>query len=156
MEPGFFDRLFGWSYRAEVNAQKDIELKEIQESSEREKQELLNQANEKVRLAELELERIKNQRYESEYQRDLEVERIRKSVEEYKALINSITSQQVALITTQSEQQAEFLRGQTQIGLASITESARTERWKIGWGWLCLLVIIGIGGYLLSRETKPD
>lgn len=151
---GFIDCLFGWSERAEVRAQRDIEKSRIEAQRAADVARIQAEQAERVRQADGEVERVKLQRYETEAQRDIAIAQAQQQAEQYKAMIAGLTAERLAGIQSNADSQIATLQVQAQIATAGILETGKTERWRIAGGWAFSIVAIALGGLLVGLYMR--
>lgn len=157
---GFFDCLFGFSERVETRQSGMTERERIQAHRDAEIARIQAEADQRVRQADAEVERIKMQRYESEAQAQIAIAQAEQQSQQYKAMITGLTSERVAGIQANAETQIAALQAQAEIAITGITETGRTERYRIAGGWTFATVALGLLAVLLvmallktSRQT---
>lgn len=142
---GFIDCLFGFTERTEVRNAAATEQARIQAQRDAETARIEAEAQERVRLADAEVERVKQLRFESEADRDIAIAQAEQQAEQYKAMIAGLTDEKIAGIDASAETQIAALQAQAEIAQAGILETGRTERTRIVGGWTFAgLVVVGI------------
>ncbi|MEZ4864138.1 MAG: hypothetical protein R3C14_22690 [Caldilineaceae bacterium] len=130
--------------RARIEADRDADIARIQA-----------EAEERIRQADAEVERVKQQQYVTEAQRDMAIAETQRRAEEYKAMIAALTSEKIAGIDSNAQTQITALQEQSKIAIAGILETGKTERWRIGWGWgftTVLVVVVAVVVLALRRR----
>lgn len=152
---GFLDCLLGMTERTEVRAQRDVERARIEAQRDAETARIEAEAQERVRLADAEVERVKQLRFESEADRDIAIAQANAKAEEYKAMIAGLTSEKVAGIQSNADTQIAALQAQAEIATAGILETGKTERWRVAFGWATVIIsllIIGVAIIVWMRR----
>jgi len=153
---GFLDCLFGFSARVETRQAAMTERSRIQAQSAEEIAHIQAESDERVRLADAEVERIKQMRFESERDKDIAIAQANAKAEEYKAMIAGLTSEKVAGIQSNADTQIAALQAQARIAVEGITQTGQTERWRVAFEWATVIVGLIIMGasilYWLRRQ----
>jgi hypothetical protein len=157
---GFVDCLFGFTERTEVRAGRDIELERIQAQRDAQVADIEATAQERVRQAEAEVERVRQMRYESEAARDVAIAQAQAQADEYRAMVAALSSEKIAGIDANAQTQIVALQEAGKIHIEGITQTGITERWRIGGGWLFAITLVLVAGGLLRavlyRQAQPQ
>ncbi|HMR01779.1 MAG TPA: hypothetical protein PKA43_00245 [Candidatus Competibacter phosphatis] len=149
---GFLDCLLGMTERTEVRAQRDIERERIQAQRDADIARIDAEAQERVRVATAEVERVRQQRFATEAQRDVAIAQAQQQAEQYKAMIAGLVAEREAAILANADTQIAALQAQAEIATAGILETGRTERYRIVGGWafsivaiVAIAILLGLG-----------
>src|SRR5690606_2625340 len=132
----------GFSERVETRQAEMTERKRIQAQRDAEVKRIQADADVRIREAEEAIERVKQQRYESADARDIAIAEAENRAEEYKAMIAGLTDEKVASIQANTDTQIAALQEQSKIAIEGITQTGRTERYRIVGGWAFSIVAI--------------
>lgn len=153
------DCLFGFSNRTQIRADRDIDQARIEAAAAAEIARIQGEADARIKQAEAEVERVRQLRYQSEADRDIAIAQAQAQADQYKAMIAGLTSEKVAGIQSNADTQIATLQAQARIAIEGITQTGQTERWRIGGGWLAvivLVVVIAVGWRAwLQRPQRP-
>lgn len=155
---GWLDCAFGWTDRTEVRETEQTERARIEADAQAEIARIQGEADARMKQAEAEVERVKQQRYQSEADRDIAIAQAQAQADQYRVMIAGLTSEKVAGIQSNADTQIAALQAQAQIAIAGITETGTTERWRVGAGWLAvivLVVVIAVGWSAWLRRPQP-
>lgn len=155
---GFIDCLFGFSDRVETRQTQMTERERITADRDESIARIQAEADERVRQADIEIERVKQQQYQSEADRDIAIAQAQQQADQYKAMIAGLTAEKVAGIQSNADSQIAALQAQAQIAIAGINETGQTERWRVGGGWLLavvIVVILGVVALAVIRRMQP-
>lgn len=139
---GFIDCLFGMTERTEVRAERDVEKARIEAAAQAEIARIQGEAQARITQAEAEVERVRQLQYQSEADRDIAIAQANAKAEEYKAMIAGLTDERVTAINAQASTQITALQEQSKIAIEGIVQTGRTERWRVAFGWVTLIVIV--------------
>lgn len=139
---GFIDCLFGMTERTEVRAERDVEKARIEAAAKAEVTRIQGEADVRIKQAEAEVERVKQLQYQSEADRDIAIAQATAKAEEYKAMIAGLTSEKIAGIQSNADTQIAALQAQAQIAIEGIVQTGQTERWRVAFGWVTLIVVV--------------
>lgn len=139
---GWLDCTFGWTDRTEVREAAQTERARIEADAQAEIARIQGEAEARIQQAETEVERVKQLRYQSEADRDIAIAQAQAQAEQYQAMIAGLTAEKVSGIQSNADTQIAALQAQAQIAIAGITETGATERWRVGGGWLTVIVVI--------------
>ena len=151
---GLFDCMFGWTDRTEVRSAAETEQARIDAQTAAEVARIEAEQAERVRQADAEVERVKQQQYATEAQRDIAIANAQAQVDQYKASISAITAERLAGIQSNADSQIAALQAQAEIATAGITETGRTERYRIVGGWTFAIVSVVLVGLLLALYAQ--
>lgn len=148
---GFMDCLFGFSERVETRQAQMTERERIQAQSAEEIARIQGEAQARIVQAEAEVERVRQMQFESAADRDIAIAQANAKAEEYKAMIAGLTSEKVAGIQSNADTQIAALQAQAQIAVEGITQTGKTERWRVAFGWATVIIgLIIMGAAVLS------
>lgn len=151
---GWLDCAFGWTDRTEVRAAAETEQARIDAQAAAEVARIEAEQAERVRQADAEVERVKQQQFATNAQRDIAIAQIEQQAAQYKASIAALTSERLAGIQANADSQIAALQAQAEIATAGITETGRTERYRIVGGWTFAIVAIVLCGLLLALYAQ--
>lgn len=153
-----FDCIFGFSQRTQIRADRDLDQARIEAAAQADIARIQGEAEARIKQAEAEVERVRQLQYQSEADRDIAIAQANAKSEEYKAMIAGLTSEKVAGIQSNADTQIAALQAQAQIAVEGITQTGQTERWRIGGGWLAvivLVVVIAVGWRAWLQRPQP-
>lgn len=139
---GFIDCLFGMTERTEVRAERDIEKARIEADAQAEIARIEGEAQARITQAEAEVERVRQLQYQSEADRDIAIAQAQAQADQYRAMIAGLTSEKIAGIQSNADTQIAALQAQAQIAIEGIVQTGQTERWRVGFGWAALIVVV--------------
>lgn len=151
---GFIDCLFGMTERTEVRAQRDVERARIEAAAQADIARIQAEQAERVRQADAEVERVRQMQFASEAQRDIAIAQAQQQAEQYKAMIAGLTAEKVSGIQSNADTQIAALQAQAQIAIEGITQTGKTERYRIVGGWTFAVVAIVVIAILLGLATR--
>lgn len=155
---GFIDCWLGISSTTQIRADRDVETARIEADAQAEIARIQGEADARIKQAEAEVERVKQQRYQSDADRDIAIAQAQAQADQYRAMIAGLTSEKVAGIQSNADTQIAALQAQAQIAIEGITQTGQTERWRVGGGWLAvmvLVVVIAVGWSAWLRRPQP-
>lgn len=138
---GFIDCMFGFSERVETRQGGMTERARIEAARDTEVERVKGEAAEKLRQADAEVRRVEMAQYQSETDRAVAVAEAQRRQAEYEALIAGLVAQREAEVYAQAQTQIATLQGTTQIAISGITETGKTERWRLGLGFSGVVVV---------------
>lgn len=153
-----FDCIFGFSQRTQIRADRDVDQARIEAAAAADIARIQGEAAARIKQAEAEVERVRQLRYQSEADRDIAIAQAQAQGDQYKAMIAGLTSEKVAGIQSNADTQIAALQAQAQIAVEGITQTGKTERWRIGGGWLAvivLVVVIAVGWRAWLQRPQP-
>lgn len=146
---GFIDCWFGITESVQIRQTQQTERERITAARDEAVARIQAEADERVRQADIEVERVKQQQYQNEAQRDIAVAQAQQQAEQYKAMIAGLTAEKVSGIQANADSQIAALHEQAQIAIAGITETGATERWRVGGSWAFAVVAVVVAGLIL-------
>lgn len=146
---GLFDCWFGFTDRVEVRQAAMTERERITAERDEAVARIQAEADERVRQADIEVERVRQQQYQNETQRDIAIAQAQQQAEQYKAMIAGLTAEKVSGIQANADSQIAALQAQAQIAIAGITETGATERYRVVGGWLFAVVAVVVVALIL-------
>lgn len=151
---GFIDCLFGFTERTSVRQAEQTERARIEAQRDAETARIQAEAQERVRQADAEVERVRQMQYQTEAQRDIAIAQAQQQADQYKAMIAGLTDEKVAGIQANADTQIAALQAQAEIATAGILETGRTERYRIAGGWTFSIVAIVAIAILLGLALR--
>jgi hypothetical protein len=156
---GFIDCLFGFTERTEVRSAAETEQARIEATANADIARIQAEAQERVRMADAEVERVRQLQYQTEADRDIAIAQIQRQADEYRAMIDGLTSEKIAGIQSNADTQIAALQGQAQIAIEGITQTGSTERYRIAGGWTFAIVLAVLAAIILvvamRRQPQP-
>lgn len=151
---GWLDCIFGFTERTEVRAGRDVEQARIQAAAQADIARIQAEQAERVRQADIEVERVRQMQFQSEAQRDIAIAQAQQQAEQYKAMIAGLTAEKVSGIQSNADTQIAALQAQAQIAIEGITQTGQTERYRIAGGWTFAVVAIVLVALLLMAAMR--
>lgn len=139
---GWLDCAFGWTNRVEVREAEATERARIEAAAQADIARIQGEAEARIRQAEAEVERVRQLQFQSEADRDIAIAQANAKAEEYKAMIAGLTSEKVAGIQSNADTQIATLQETTKIAIEGIVQTGKTERWRVAFGWVTLIVVV--------------
>lgn len=151
---GWIDCWFGFSERVETRQAEMTERQQIEAQRDQGIARIQADQAERIRQADIEVERVRQQQYATQAQRDIAVAAEQARAAQYKASIQAIVDQEVAGIMAASNMQITALQEQSKIAIAGITETGATERYRIAGGWIFAIVVAIILAIVFVRYSQ--